>query len=252
MNDIKYSFVTGVGRSGTTFLSHLLSNCSEAKTHHEYERTREFQLLSWYIGEPYAKPFLENQKKEIEKNNNDINRFIDVNGGYRHCVDELEDVFNPDKIFHLVRNPKDVVRSLYTRRDDKKTHFVPKQKSDIEWWLGADKFSQICWNWKTDTEILLDKGLDVLHFEKIISDYDYFKAKLLDKIDLNMDKSVWEEEVVIKKNKTKSKLYRFLYAKYKGKQFVEERLPKYEDWSEDNKAKFTEICGNTMTKLGYE
>lgn len=252
MNEIKYVFVTGVGRSGTTFLSNLLSNCSEAKTHHEYERSREFQLLSWYIGKSYAKPFLENQKKQIEKNSYGFNKFIDVNGGYRHCVDELEYVFSPIKIFHLVRNPKDVVRSLYTRRDDENIHFAPKQESEIKWWLEADKFSQICWNWKKDTEILLDKGLDLLHFEKIISDYDYFKNNLLDKIELKMDKSVWEDKVVIKKNKTRSKLYRFFFAKYKGKKFVGTRLPQYEEWSEDYKKKFTEICGGTMLKLGYE
>ncbi|RCT55351.1 hypothetical protein [Winogradskyella sp. KYW1333] len=252
MNGIKYAFVTGVGRSGTTFLSHLLSHCKDANVHHEFERTREFQLLSWYLGTSYCRPYLEKLKAEIEADNLKNDRFIDVNGGYRHCTDALEEVFNTKEIFHMVRHPKAVVRSLYTRRDERNVHFVPKTESEIEWWIKSDKFSRICWNWKTDTELLLEKGLDVLHFEKIISDYDYFKIHLLDKVGLYMDESSWQNAVGVKKNKTKSKVYRFLYAKYKGKAFVEDRLPEFEDWPYDYKKTFTDICGETMTKLGYE
>ncbi|WP_111682131.1 sulfotransferase domain-containing protein [Winogradskyella tangerina] len=252
MTNIDYAFVTGVGRSGTTFLSHLLSNCKGATIHHEYERTREFQLLSWYLGKTYSIPYLKVLKEDIESKNSSASKFVEVNGGYRHCINELCEVFQTEKVFHLVRNPKDVVRSLYTRRDERNVHFIPKTETEIEWWLKADKFSRICWNWKTDTELLINEGLDILLFEKIISDYDYFKTNLLDKIGLTMDKGSWQNEVQVKKNKTKSKLYRFLYAKYKGKGFVEDRLPKYEDWSDDYKHKFNEICGDTMLKLGYE
>lgn len=252
MSKLNYIFITGFGRSGTKFLSHLLSHCSEASAYHEYVGNREFELLSWYLGKPYSKPYLENQKSKIEQATHSANKFIDVNGAYRNCVDEVEEVFKPLKTFHLVRDPRDVVRSLFTRRDDAKVHFVPKNEADIKWWLTADKFSQICWNWNTETELLLEKNLDILHFEKILSDYNYFKSNLLNKIDLEMDLETWQNQVVVKKNKTKPKLYRYLYAKIKGKQFVEERLPKYDNWPENYKSIFMDICGKTMLKLGYE
>jgi hypothetical protein len=252
MSKINYIFITGFGRSGTTFLSHLLSQCSNARAFHEYVGNREFELLSWYIGKSYSKPYLENQKNRIEQDPQITNQFIDVNGAYRNCINEVEDVFKPLKIFHLVRDPRDVVRSLYTRRDDKKVHFLPIDETDIKWWLSANKFSQICWNWKTETELLLEKKLDILHFEKITGDYNYFKSNLLDKIGLNMDLLSWQNIIAVKKNKTKSKIYRYLYAKVKGKQFVEERLPRYDNWSEEYKTIFMDICGDTMLKLGYE
>tara|TARA_B110001450_G_scaffold42456_1_gene38594 strand:- start:8672 stop:9430 length:759 start_codon:yes stop_codon:yes gene_type:complete len=252
MSKINYIFITGFGRSGTTFLSHLLSQCIDFRAFHEYVGNREFELLSWYLGTSYSKPYLENQKVRIEQDPQIGNKFIDVNGAYRNCVDEVEEVFKPLKTFHLVRDPRNVVRSLYTRRDDKKIHFIPKNETDIKWWLTANKFSQICWNWKTETELLLEKKLDIIHFEKITGDFNYFKSNLLDKIDLKMDLETWQKEVAVKRNKTKPKLYRYLYAKIKGKQFVETRLPTFNDWPEDYKAIFKDICGDTMLKLGYE
>lgn len=252
MSNIRYIFVTGFGRSGTTFLSQLLSRCEETKSFHEFIGNREFELLSWYLGRTYTKPYLEYQKVKIENDQSINDIFIDVNGAYRNCVDEVEDVFRPEKVFHLVRDPRDVVRSLYTRRDDKKVHFVPKNESEIQWWLTADKFSQICWNWKTETEFLLEKNLDILYFEKIRGDYDYFKINLLDKVGLKMNRNVWEKEITIKRNSTKPKFYRYLYSKIKGKHFVKERLPKFDDWPQKYKSEFMDICGDTMLKLGYE
>ena len=67
-----------------------------------------------------------------------------------------------------------------------------------------------------------------------------------------MDLLSWQNIIAVKKNKTKSKIYRYLYAKVKGKQFVEERLPRYDNWSEEYKTIFMDICGDTMLKLGYE
>ena len=67
-----------------------------------------------------------------------------------------------------------------------------------------------------------------------------------------MDLETWQNHVGQKKNKTKPKFYRFLYSKIKGKQFVEERLPKYNNWPEEYKTIFMEICGNTMREVGYE
>ena len=82
--------------------------------------------------------------------------------------------------------------------------FVPKNEDDIKWWLSSDKFGQICWNWNAETKTLLKNGLDIIYFEKIIGDYDYFKKiELLDKIGLNMDFYTWKNIVSVKKIKPK-------------------------------------------------
>ena len=101
MSKINYIFITGFGRSGTTFLSHLLSQCIDFRAFHEYVGNREFELLSWYLGTSYSKPYLENQKVRIEQDPQIANQFIDVNGAYRNCVDEVEEVFKPLKTLSL-------------------------------------------------------------------------------------------------------------------------------------------------------
>ena len=155
MEKIDYIFITGFGRSGTSFLSHLLSKCDGVNSFHEYIGNREFELLSWYLGKKYTIPYLKQQKLIIEKNNLISGKFVDVNGAYRNCIEDVIEVFNPLKTFHLIRDPRDLVRSLYTRRDNKKVHFIPKNEDDIKWWINSDKFSQICWNWNTERSYLI-------------------------------------------------------------------------------------------------
>ena len=57
MEKIDYIFITGFGRSGTSFLSHLLSKCDGVNSFHEYIGNREFELLSWYLGKKYTIPY---------------------------------------------------------------------------------------------------------------------------------------------------------------------------------------------------
>ena len=61
---MRYAFVTGMGRSGTKFLSSLLSIDNNAISNHEYIGNREYWLLSWYLGNIYQNVILKNAKKK--------------------------------------------------------------------------------------------------------------------------------------------------------------------------------------------
>ena len=250
---MKYFFITGMGRSGTKFLSTLLNQASEVQVEHEFIGNREFAILSNYLDSnnytiPYLNRFKNRIIKEVEEGKH---TFIDVNGGLRNCVLELKMVFRSEKIFHLVRNPKKVVRSYYLRRNENSVHQIPKNKEDNEWWLDADKFSRICWNWNNTTQNLLAQNTHLIRFEDLIANYNYLYDNILKPCQIDINESKWKEMRSIRVNKTKSRFKRFLYAKFKGKEYVEDSLPQYENWSIEYKDVFEKICGDTMRELGY-
>jgi hypothetical protein len=247
---MKYNFITGSGRSGTTFLSEMLQQIPQPFTGHEYIGDREYWLLSWYQDEAYAEEYLKRKKSEIEQT---IHKpvFIDVNGYLQHSVPALNKVFKPQNVLHLVRDPRQVIRSLYTRRTDKNFHILPKDREGISRWLDGDKFYQICWNWSSANRNLLNLGLPLLQFEKLIADYNYCSEKLFLPLEVTMEKREWEQLVNIKSNASKPKWYRQLYALYKNKPYVNEEIPEYDKWTANQKNIFRDLCGDVMIKAGY-
>jgi len=246
-----YVFFTGMGRSGTKFLTTLLGQIPGVHSVHEFIGKREFQLLSWYLdGNSYTIPYLERAKKNIESEFKE-GIFIDINGFLQNSAPELKIVFAPKKVFHFVRNPKAVVRSYFTRRNESDIHLVPKNRTELEKWLDSDKFYQICWNWSNTTTQLLDAQTDLILFEKVTTDFTYFKSHILEPLNLVLPIQDWKVAVEKKVNKTHSKHYRWLYAKLKGKTYVEDELPPYEQWPDKYRQQFEELCGPAMKRCGY-
>ena len=176
---MKYCFITGMGRSGTTFLGNLLRNVENIHARHEYIGNREYWLLSCYLpGDVYAIPYLDRCKKRMASFQSS-SYFIDVNSYLQNSVPYLQEVFNPEIVFHLVKDPRTVVPSLYIRRSDNNIHLIPKEKDEVEKWLDGDKFVQICWNWASTTKLLVSQNTTLLQFEKLVNDFDYLCEKLL-------------------------------------------------------------------------
>jgi hypothetical protein len=247
---MKYYFVTGSGRSGTTFLAHLLNGQPNYFIDHEYIGNRQFWLLTWYIGKPYSVPFLTKKKKEIEASHT-VENFVDINGYLQNCTDEVEEIFKPQCILHIIRDPKMVIRSLYTRRSERAIHLLPKEEAEINRWLHEDKFYQVCWNWANCTRRLLEKKYPVIHFEKLISDYDYFKTHVAAPLGIEIDEATWNIRSKEKVKKTMPKWYRFLYSRVKGKEFLADEIPHHSMWTDDQKTIYNEVCGDLAKQLGY-
>lgn len=248
---MKYIFITGMGRSGTTFLASLLKQLNNAHVGHEMIGQREFWLLSWYLSETaYSAEYLHRTRVKIEAS---VQKeyYIDVSPYLQYATDDLQKTFQPVEIFHLVRHPKEVIRSLYTRRNEKEIHLLPKDKTDIQRWLDAGRFEQICWNWKHAVENLLSKEITIIRFEDLISSYAYLNEKLLRPFGLTLTEEDWSNAKNNKVNKTHGTIYRFLYARIKGKAFQPEELPEYSLWPDPLKKTFLAYCGPAMKQLGY-
>jgi hypothetical protein len=248
---MQYAFITGMGRSGTKLITRLLASDNEIISEHEYIGNRQFWLLSWYLAEnDYTIPFLNREKKRIESA---FNRrlFLDVNGYLQNAVPALGKVFNPEIIFHLVRDPRNTIPSLYTRRIDSDIHLLPKQKEEIEKWLDGTKLYQICWNWNQTTSNLLEQPVRLIRFEDLITDYHTFKQSLLEPLRLSISKEAWEKVKAEKVNRTRSPVYRWFYSRWKGKPYVKASLPPFEQWPEKDQQLLLDVCGKTMQRCGY-
>jgi hypothetical protein len=218
---------------------------------HEMIGDREYWLLSWYLkNTSYPLEYLKREQKNIEENVK-RNWYMDINSYLQYSSDELQKVFKPKAILHLVRHPKDVVRSLYARRSESVIHLVPKEQSEIDSWLDGDRFQQICWNWKDAIENLLDKNIPVIRLEELKGNYRYFNDNLLKPFGFQLDEKNWKKMTSIKINKTKSAIYRRVYSSLKGKNYNGDILPDYPEWPERYKQVFETYCFPAMKRLGY-
>ena len=248
---MNYAFVTGMGRSGTKFLAELLSMNPECRAHHEYIGSREFSLLSWYLaaGE-YTIPYLKRARRRIESQPEGAHVLIDVNSYLQNAVPALKEVFEEPPVIHLVRDPRKVIPSIYTRRHDRDVHRLPKQPDEIRWWLEADKFEQICWNWAEATRRLRKEADVTLRFEDVLKDFSYFAEHLAKPIGIEPDRRKWLEMKAKKVNRTRPDLLRYAWARLKGVPF-EKGIPRYEHWSKRMKDSYERICGDVAAELGY-
>jgi hypothetical protein len=248
---MRTAFFTGMGRSGTKLLTSLLNCAPEVDCRHEFTGNREFWTLSYYMNpEVYTIPRLEQEKIRI-LNSAKSDLFIDVNGYLHHCTPQLYEIFNPTIIFHLVRDPRFVIPSIYTRRNEKDIHIIPKSKPEVERWFAEDKFYQVCWNWNEATSKLLALNWPLVQLEQILTDYSYFKEKILIPLGISVSRNEWEKTCRKKVNRTMPAFYRRLYSFLKSKPYVEDSIPAFSSWSNRQKQVFYDVCGDTMKQCGY-
>jgi len=238
-------FGFGFFRSGTTFLADFLNkNLPDAIVQHEpnlsdylyYTKTfQNYEETISYIKEYRLKEIYNRMCNFPIKVYGEINPFL-----RRHCA-YLKQFCPQAKQFHLVRDGRDVVRSLMTRNFFGPNHFwtslikPPPGDEILEYWKEFSRFEKICWLWKSDNEYLHANVPHLIHFEKLVSDYDYFKTKLMDFLEIgNIDFETWGKDIGNVMN-----------------QSPDHSFPLYKDWEDNEKKIFERICGEEMSKLGY-
>ena len=252
---MNFSFITGMGRSGTKFISSLIALDKNVISYHEHFGNREYWLASWYLGNMYSVQFLKKQKLNTLSSLNNENipnetMLVDSNSYLQDSIDAVNLVFESPKIFHLVRDPRKVIPSLINRRSDRRMHKIPKNEIGISNWLGMNKLEQVCTNWAETTQELLNSSAETIKFEKCINDYSYVDKVLFKPLGLKIDKNKYNLLKSKKINKTRGKLYRYLYAKLKGKHFINTNI-KFSDLKNDELEIFYDICGKVMNDLNY-
>ncbi|MHA1249439.1 MAG: sulfotransferase [Candidatus Helarchaeota archaeon] len=101
-------------------------------------------------------------------------------------------------------------------------------------WKKMSRFEKVCWYWQNEHLYLTQKLGPGVQFEKILSDYEYFKHNILDPLDLKISKNLWEKYRSKKINIT---------TKYK--------FPPWNQWDNVKTNIFWKICGRVMELNGY-
>lgn len=241
----KFFFILASGRSGTNFLSDMLMN----ETNHVYvyhepvQEDMAAQVAAYYSdqrGLSYLQGF---RMREIFSRIKHFEPGVygEVNPQLRYHVNVLQKAFPGAKLMHVVRDGRKVVRSTMSRKTY--TIFRPNSmaihpKDDDPWkdrWDGMDRFQRICWNWMNDNRRLRMAIGHPIQFEKYLSDFEYFKQEIAIPLGIDILKENWSKHITQPRNIT-------------GK-FT---FPDWDQWTNEQKKAFTEICGEEMQLNGYK
>lgn len=233
-----------IGRSGTTFLSNLLNkNDDNVEVFHEpctFDRIshqRAFHDSDESI--EYMKNF---RMKGIEYyiKAKKLSGYGEVNSFLRRHIIAIQKFYPYVKLFHLVRDGRDVVRSMLSNDTmefwDENTKYISPNEHDVFYskWNSMNRFERLCWYWMVENEYLSTYIKEYIKFEDLLEDYNYFDEKVLRVLGLNVTKEKWE------------------IAKESPKNVTDHDAPKWETWDDDIKRIFWKICGGTMLRYGYD
>jgi hypothetical protein len=238
-----FFFILALGRSGTAFLANLLNRAHGAHVYHE-PAFEDFDAVvrafySPHAAERYMQRF---RKKEIflRMRHTPPGVYGEVNSGLRRHAEAIRTIFPKAALVHLVRDGRDVVRSMMSRRTmtirDPFTSRIHPTGQD-PWrthWNKMDRFSRICWFWQAENSYLRTIVGKTVQFEKILSSYEYFYNAILTPCQIFIDKKEWEIAVASPNNRTSTF-----------------KMQNWDTWTPKQQEVFREICGDEMAKCGY-
>lgn len=237
-------FILAIGRSGTKFLADLLDKAPGTLVVHEPIQDDFQAYQEGFHSEAKAEHYIQSlRKKEIylRLGNQHIDTYGEVNGVLRrHCL-ALKKEFPNAKFIHLIRDGRDVVRSMISRKtmtvEDPNTKHISPRLEDVwfDKWSEMSRFEKLCWYWQVENRYLRINIQKRVQLEKVIADYEYFQKYVLKPLELEITEDVWRKDIDSPKNVTK-----------------EYKIPHWSEWDYDMMQKFFAICGEEMKKNGYE
>ena len=159
-------------------------------------------------------------------------------------------VFNPTAlqelipelcIIHLVRDGRDVVRSVLNRRlNGAKTSLYHSLRPPVldEYtarWEDLTLFERVCWGWQGENRYMREHTILRARLEDITSSYDLFRQQILEPLSLFVDEEVWDK---VSKNPTN------VTKKY--------TVNPWSEWTSVEREQFIRICGAEMRAYGYD
>ncbi len=238
-----FFFILGFGRSGTSFMAHLLNQAQGAHVFHEPVLEDIYAHLRAHYNSKDAESYINGfRKKEIYLRMRHENPGVygETNSILRCHALSIKKAFPGATLLHLVRDGREVIRSHMSRRTITiKNPFsmsIHPIKSD-PWsarWSEMDRFSRICWYWQEENARLRLAIGKTVQFEKILSSYEYFHSEILEPCHVYINKQDWEFAIMSPRNTTSNF-----------------QMPKWDDWTLEQQKIFREICGDEMMQSGY-
>ncbi len=240
-SNLRCFFVLAAARSGTYFFASLLDSAPEASVFHEpisedWLFLRETGLTRrQYLHHYRKRRMLQNLKEDTEV-------YGEVTPKLLLCGDFLSAEFPGCQLLHLVRDGRDVVRSMMSRAKYSPYRnllpgFNPSPSCSDPWaetWDELTRFEKICWTWQDRNRRIARVVNNAVRLEELCSSYPYFRENVESYLGLQIGKKSWEQAVTRPRNVTRR-----------------HDLPHWSEWSPERVAKFQAICGETMTEMGY-
>ena len=162
-------------------------------------------------------------------------------------------------MLHLIRDGRDVVRSMYSREVYlSQTQYIPAYPDDSDpyslKWHKIDRFEKLCWYWNHSNVYLKKRIDDFIRFEDILTGYDLLKKKILIPVNIRLSRDRWKAMVEQPVNYTHISRTKNIIKKmlpYYDKKEVE-TIPHWKEWGSEMTNKFWGICGDTMREFGYD
>ena len=241
----KVFFIVSTGRTATGWLSHLLNKMDGYLVIHEpvFEEAKAHKIA---CENPESTiPYIMFRKREIYSRCRSLPGLYgygEVNGNLRRHIIAISKIFPGAAIIHLVRDGRDVVRSVLSRTAFTEKHSVynetfiqPTYELTAEAWLQLSRFEKFCWVWKAENEFIRKNTSFHARFEDIISSYALFRKQILEPLGIELEKAVWQASVQRPQNVTKE------YA-----------IGSWDDWTAEQQKQFIRICSKEMQEYGYE
>jgi hypothetical protein len=239
-------FVVSTGRTGTKWLAELLNQHTDALVEHEPVPTEQLAhktaLLNGVTSDNYIKKFrLKEIYIRVAKEHPDLKTYGEVNGALRRHIVPIRKYVPNVKLIHLVRDGRDVVRSVVSRGTFSGRHPVyydfrpPIVDEYSKRWEVLPEFEKTCWIWQWENAYMRQHITHCARFEDITSSYDLFNKQILKPLDLDLRENVWKKEA----NRPQNVSLKYV-------------LGKWDQWTSEQKEQFAHICGKEMEHYGYE
>lgn len=246
-------FILSTGRAGTNYLSNKISKLDPSSTElHQTKGSRRANIrANIAIKHPrYKDKIVDDLKQNKEKLKNVIDPLKSLS--YFYYLKDLQAKspveFKEILIVHLVRDPRDFVRSFINWKNRKISgiiahHLVPfwmpKPKASLARNIGMSKFEHYCWTWKIKNELFYnafknESNYHLIRFEDLVSD-NYVLKELLENI-FNKEISIDAINNIghVDKNSIASKSFHI-----------------WKQWDTKKSKKLQDICGNLMNEFNY-
>jgi hypothetical protein len=240
---MKTVIVTCMGRSGSSFLAELIHLSANATGTHEYLGDKFFQGLSYYCPDH---PQLVDQLTEraAAMQNKGVQTLVDVDPYLRYGLGAIRTVFPEAPVFHLVRDGRKVITSMYQRTSfsprEKKQPILPLDPEEYIRWKAGSRFEKLCWYWADTIRTLTRENLPVLRLEDITTDFELLQEKFLIPCGIELSKDRWGR---LRNRKVNTNRFHPKYL-LRGRP---EKLP----WNAQKEEQFQALCGPAMQQLGY-
>jgi hypothetical protein len=236
--------ITSTGRTATRWLAKLLNKAENAYVVHEpVPREQDLHVEAILEQDNTMRYLREFRLREmaLRIHEHKAARYGEVNSFLRFHIKALQELIPELRIIHLVRDGRDVVRSVLNRRLNgaKNSPYYSLRPPVLDEytarWEDLTLFERVCWGWQGENRYMREHIILRARLEDITSSYDLLRQQILEPLGLFVDKQFWNNATKKPTNVTR---------KY--------TVSPWSEWTSVEREQFIRICGAEMSACRYD